>query len=95
MEVAGTKVTYAVTGGNIIFDTSTGTITDCDESVTEAIIPNTIDGVSVTSIGDSTFEGCSSLSSIEIPNNVTSIGNQAFLYCYSLTHVYYGGNKEN
>ena len=39
------RVTYAVIGGNIYFDPSTGTITDCDSSVTEAIIPSSINGV--------------------------------------------------
>ena len=39
-------------------------------------IPN-----SVTSIGDSAFEGCAGLTSIEIPNSVTSIGKWAFSGC--------------
>src|SRR5699024_10961471 len=87
MEAAGTEVTYAVTGGNITFDTSTGTITDCDQSVTEAVIPDTIEGVSVTSIGDEAFFGCYSLSSIEIPTSVTSIGNGAFFGCGRLSSI--------
>ena len=36
---------------------------------------------SVTSIGSSSFEDCSSLSSVTIPNSVTSIGTSAFLFC--------------
>ena len=52
------------------------------EEVKELVIPN-----SITSIGNSTFSGCTGLTSIEIPNSVTSIGNSAFSYCSSLTSI--------
>ena len=42
---------------------------------------------SVTSIGDSAFLYCSSLTSITIPNSVTSIGDYAFSWCSSLTSI--------
>ena len=42
---------------------------------------------SVTSIGDSAFSDCSSLTSVTIPDGVTSIGNSAFWGCRSLTSV--------
>jgi hypothetical protein len=45
-------------------------------------IPN-----SVTSIGDSAFAFCSSLTGITIPNSVTSIGFYAFAFCSSLTGI--------
>ena len=45
-------------------------------------IPN-----SVTSIGDSAFSGCTSLTSVTIPDSVTSIGNGAFSSCTGLTAV--------
>ena len=41
----------------------------------------------VTSIGDSAFYGCSSLTSVTIPEGVTSIGDSAFSGCSSLTSV--------
>ena len=54
------------------------------------ILENVVyDGVSysVSSIGNSAFQGCSRLTSIIIPNNVTSIGNNAFDGCSGLTSI--------
>ena len=42
---------------------------------------------SVTSIGNSAFENCSSLQSVTIPDSVTSIGDRAFEWCSSLQSV--------
>ena len=42
---------------------------------------------SVTSIGESAFGHCSSLTSITIPNSVTSIGDEAFAGCSGLTSI--------
>ena len=60
-------------------------------TITEAIISSNITykGVSypVTSIGDSAFYGCTSLTSIFIPNSVTSIGMYASRDCTALTSV--------
>ena len=41
----------------------------------------------ITSIGDSAFFYCDSLTSVSIPDSVTSIGNEAFYSCSSLTSV--------
>ena len=79
--------TDVVEGGAIYFDEATGKIANCDESVTSVVIPEEINGVSVTSIGDSSFYYCKSLTSITIPNSVTSIGEEAFSSCSSLTSI--------
>ncbi len=56
---------------------SSGTIT----------IPSSVNGYSVTSIGDWAFCGCSGLTSITIPSSVTSIGGAAFQECSGLTSI--------
>ncbi len=53
----------------------------------DVTIPAVIGGKKVTSIGGSAFEGCTSLTSISIPDGVTSIGDSAFVGCTSLTSI--------
>lgn len=76
-------IKYAVTGGYIYFDTSRGAITDCDLSVTEAIIPASIGGYTVKEISDG-FKDCTKLKSVTIPSSVTAINRPAFEGCTSL-----------
>ena len=74
-------LTYITTNGKI-------TITDCDNGATgELVIPETIEGNPVISIGDNAFEDCENLTSITIPQSVTSIGIRAFWSCTSLTSI--------
>ena len=53
-----------------------------DSDVKRIIIGNR-----VTTIGQTAFSGCSSLTSVTIPNSVTTIGGYAFSSCGSLTSV--------
>jgi len=41
----------------------------------------------VTSIGETAFSRCTSLTGITIPDSVISIGESAFAYCRNLTTV--------
>ncbi len=48
---------------------------------------NTIIPTSVTNIGNSAFDCCSDLTSINISASVTNIGNNAFQFCSGLTSI--------
>jgi BspA type Leucine rich repeat region (6 copies) len=74
------QYTYTTNNGAITITGYTGT----NDDVT---IPDTINGLPVTSIGDQAFQDCISLTNVIIPNSVTSILSDAFDDCTSLTSV--------
>ena len=63
-------------------------------SEVDIVISDTYNGLPVTSIGESAFASCSSLTSVVIPDSVTSIGDWAFGFCSSLTSIKYRGSEE-
>ena len=88
----------------VIKDDGTVAIIDCTDknNLTTSTIPNTINGMTVTSIeGNSywyynnyeeiidsgAFESCSKLTKVIIPNTVRSIDSSAFANCKNLTDV--------
>ena len=67
---------------HVLFNKNKTTLIACIAKKTNYTIPNR-----VTTIGDSAFLGCESLTSINIPNSVTTIGKSAFSKCQSLTSI--------
>ena len=70
-----------------ILSDGTAQITKYNGSGKTLVIPSTLGGKKVTSIGSSAFEITVGLKSVTIPNGVTSIGYRAFSNCTSLTSV--------
>lgn len=82
-----TTYNYAVEGGNLKFDPTTGTIVGCEKNVYSADIPGEIYGVPVTAIGKNAFYNCTKLASVTIPTTVTTIGSSAFYHCTALKSI--------
>ena len=83
IEVSGNNKNYFSLDGVLFNKDKTELITyPAGKTDSEYVIPN-----SVTSIGYSAFENCTSLTSVTIPNDVTSIGYGVFQGCTSLTSV--------
>ena len=70
-----------------VLDDGTVKITGYNGSAETVVIPDTIDGKSVTSIGNGAFEDCTSLTSVTIPDGVKCIGHSAFYECTSLKSI--------
>ena len=83
IEVSGNNKNYSSLDGVLFNKDKTELITyPAGKTDSEYVIPN-----SVTSIGYSAFENCTSLTSVTIPDSVTSIGYGVFQGCTSLTSV--------
>ena len=96
LTVTDTVRSYAVTGGNLYYNTETGIITGSDRTVTNVVIPAVIDGVTITGIAPYAFANRESsqpvyrnekLASVSIPKTVTEIGDHAFDACVNLSSL--------
>jgi hypothetical protein len=79
----------AVVQAQFNYTTNNGAITITRYNCSAAVVtvPETINGLPVTGIGEWAFSFCTNLTSVIVPRSVTSIGNWAFLHCSSLTSL--------
>ena len=61
----------------------------------DIVISSVYKGLPVTSIGESAFRDCTSLTGVVIPDSVTSIGNYAFSACTNLRRVEIGDSVKS
>lgn len=54
----------------------------------ELTVPETVDGMPVTAIGDHCFSGCSSLTTVILPEGITTIGEEAFFGCTAMRGIF-------
>jgi len=78
--VGKAQFTYGTNNGTIM-------ITGYNCAGGAAAIPDTINGLPVTAIGDDAFSDCASLTSVTIPGSVASIWETAFRDCTNLTAI--------
>ncbi|MFQ7292864.1 MAG: leucine-rich repeat domain-containing protein [Monoglobales bacterium] len=84
----GDNVTWTLDNNGTLTISGTGAMKDYYNSpFDENSVKNVIIMNGITSVGDSSFEGCLRLSSISLPESVTSIGMAAFSGCKSLTSI--------
>jgi len=87
----GTSSFAAISGlymYNVNADGKTCTIVNVHDSISGNVqIPTSLNGYTVTQIGESAFAGKSNITSITVPGTVEVIGHAAFAGCNNLSEV--------
>ena len=78
--------------GNVLYflDKATGTITGFAGEPTDLVIPLSLGGYNVVSIGPAAFSGSTTLRTLSIPDGISTISAEAFATCPNLVSVEIG-----
>lgn len=96
LTVAKAESSYNVSDAGLFICGADGVITmfNGSKDSTQIVVPATINGISVTGIGDNVFAGFDKLSVIGLPASLTSFGNAAFSGCTALNTMFvYDGSS--
>ena len=80
--------------GYYLIDNNTVEIISYEGNNSDVVIPSSIDGKTVVSIGEHAFYS-KTIKSIVIPDTVTTICDSAFLRCYNLTDIVFSNNLKS
>lgn len=81
---------YTINGSYLTFGylEDSVVITECPKDMSgDLVIPDTLDGLPVTAIGEGAFYEVTGLTSVQLPETVTTIGPGAFYYCTGLQSI--------
>ena len=85
---AGQMYTYSAAASFVCDANGTITAYKGNKNAEQIIVPATINGGTVTGIGNNVFKGCERVTLIVIPDTVVTIGDKAFENCQSLSTLY-------
>lgn len=81
------NMSYAATGTDYKFDAKTGTIQKYLGKTAKVLIPSSINGIKVKSIGANAFESNKIIKSVQLPNTLYRIEKSAFKNCTALSAI--------
>lgn len=92
-------LSFVITFDNVVYRydslSKTYSVAGFTNELENAIILSEIDGKAVTSIENNAFNGCTTLKTVYISENIKTIGSDVFKDCSSLTKIIYNGNSSD
>ncbi len=73
--------------GDEAFEVSGGTLVKYNGTDSQVTVPDKVNNVAITAIGEGAFEGCTGLTGVTLPDGVLTIGKKAFFGCSAMTDI--------